>query len=151
MTLHTKARRVKPCHSFWKKARRFPPFVVRMLARWNYSRVMTDAEVAMESEHSGPTSESGLSVQLVGVLSSATSWRGIDLPTMQRFLIGCHLDFENAQQMHRINQYLRRNPNWKHLKTSPEWNSRWVPLIQTWRTLYGTADTNTITTNSGIR
>lgn len=148
-----KARRLKPCHSFWTKARRFPPCLVRMLARWNYGRVMTDLEVADESEHASPlcTPGYGLSVQLVAVLSCATSWRGIDLPTMQRFLIGCHLDFENARQMHRINQYLRRNPNWKHLKTSPEWNSRWVPLIQTWRTLYGTADTNTITTNSGIR
>ena len=129
--------------SFWTRARRFPPCLVRMLARWNYGRVMTDEEVAAGSGLLTP--------QLVAMLSSATSWHGIDLPTMQRFLIGCRMDFENAKQMHRIGEYLRRNPSWKHLKASPEWNNRWAPLIRKWHTIYGTGDTATIGAVSGLR
>jgi len=84
---------------------------------------MTDEEIA---------SESGLPCQLVRALSQLTDWTGVDIWTMQKFLEGCKVDFEDYKEMHRISEYLRREPNWGHLKRDPEWQTRWLPLIERW-------------------
>lgn len=114
--------------TFWERAEQYPPCLVRLLARHNYGRVLTDQEIAARS--------CGLPWQLVCALGQCTDWRGLDIYTMRLFLCGCGVDFENAKQMHRIGEYLRKTPSWRHLKMSPEWLTRWLPLIHKWAKAY---------------
>lgn len=112
--------------TFWSRAASLPPILVRLLARRRHGPPLTDAEIAQAS---------GLSVHQVFILSQCTSWEGIDLPTMRKFLIGCEADFENSQHMDRIDYYLRAKPapTWKFLRKSPSWNSFYKPLMLKYR------------------
>lgn len=107
--------------TFWIKSKDFCPAIVRCLARHPRGDALTAAEIAQRS---------GLSVELINAISQQTSWHGIDLPTMQKYLVGCGLDFENRRQMKRANAYRGRPITWRHLKRLPDWSSFWVPLIK---------------------
>jgi hypothetical protein len=99
--------------TFWKRAQDFPPILCRLLARRKWGRPLTDTEIADRTDRIvGPP---GILVVLapieVGKIALSTSWKGIDVYDMQAFLIGCNIDFCNAEQMKRIDSYIRSNPD----------------------------------------
>lgn len=101
-------------YTFWDKAERFPPVLVRLLARHRHGPPLTDHEISKAT---------GLPPVQVQCISHCTSWHGIDLPTMRSFLMGCGVDFENVDQLERVDSYLRSKPapTWKYLRLSPNW------------------------------
>lgn len=116
--------------TFWRKAERFPPIQCRLLARLGPGGpAMTNVQIARET---------GLSVRQVMAISEQTDWRGIDLPTMQRFLEACGVDFEDARAMKRVNVYLRGKtkkglripPPFDYLRASPDWPTIFKPLAE---------------------
>ena len=127
--LQTSRKRKQIRLNFWQKADRFPPVLVRLLARHPKGRPLTVPEIA---------GRSGLSHWQIESLSRLTSWDAVDLHSMRRFLTGCGLDFERLDAMHRVNEYLRerqlpggaiKRPNFKYLRTSPDWSSIYSPLM----------------------
>lgn len=100
--------------TFWIKCETFPPIAVRLLARHRCGLMFSDAEVAAGS---------GLSVVMVRLIGQGQSWRGVDMPTMRAFLIGCEFDFESRKNMQRVTNYLRvlksADVKWKYLLRSP--------------------------------
>lgn len=102
-----------------------PPILARLLAKKD-GRVLTDAEIAAAS---------GLSADDIFVFSHRTTWDGIDIVIMRRFLTGCGCDFCDAEQMNRVKQYFRslsrKGPktSWKYLRMSPGWKPRFEPLL----------------------
>ena len=104
--------------TFWARADKFPPILVRLLA--GRKRPMTDTQIAQRS---------GLPIAQVFHISQSVNWSGIDLPTMRSFLTACDVDFENPTQMHRIDIYLRR-ATWQCLRKSPHWKTYFEPLMR---------------------
>lgn len=109
--------------TFWDRSSILPPILVRLLARHSHGPALTAVEISKAS---------GLPPHQVEYLSHHTDWSGVDLPTMRSFLLGCGADFENPDQMKRIDQYLRikPRPTWKYLRTSPLWLSYFQPLLK---------------------
>lgn len=111
--------------NFWQTSQLVPPIVARLMAK-SPAGILTDSQIALVS---------GLSNDEVFLMSHKTTWDGIDIPTMKRFLMGCGVDFCNRRQVGRVKQYLRslsstrRRTNWKYLRTSPEWKRRYEPLL----------------------
>ena len=98
--------------------------LVRLLARHRFGAPLSDKEIA---------DKSGLPIVTVLTISQSPTWDGIDLPTMQKFLVGCGVDFCNPNQMKRHDAYLRKRPvRFKYLKTSPNWTSFYEPLVMAW-------------------
>lgn len=110
--------------SFWKLTHRFPPCLVRMLARHQRGPLKTDEEIAKDG---------GLHSVMVRLLSSATDWDHTELGLMRRYLQGCGIDFENRIKMKRLHEYISRHPRLLYLRNDPEWESRWKPLLLKWR------------------
>lgn len=110
--------------SFWKLCERFPPCLVRMLARYPRGPLLTDAQIAERGQ---------LPAGTVRVLSGHLDWDYVDISVMRRFLAGCGIDFENRIRMKRLAEYLARNPKLIYLRNDAEWATRWKPLIQKWR------------------
>lgn len=111
--------------TFWTRAKRFPPILVRLLARrQRYDRPMTDEEIAERS---------GLDLYSVKAIYWSTDWSCCSLPAMHCYLVACGIDFENREQMQRIYKYLKRNPTWKSLRVSPHWKSLYEPLLRRYR------------------
>ncbi len=110
----------QPCRSFWDKSRRYPPAIVRMLARGPKRRLMKDEEIAKRS---------GLSVTEVRLLGSSLQW---DVPPsiMEKFLKACGADFEDRKAMQRVFTYLKGSPKLLHLRNDPGWETRWKPLLK---------------------
>lgn len=115
------------CMTFWEKAEKFSPCVVRLMARHPWGMAMTDEEIA---------DRAGVSVQLVRVMSQLLDWHGVDMPTMRSFLRACHFDFEDRTEMNRRLCYLKSNPKWNHLRRSTEWQTLYLPLLRKWMTAY---------------
>lgn len=110
--------------SFWKLCERFPPCLVRMLARHPRGPLLSDEQIAKQGE---------LSLLSVRMVSGHLDWDGIDVCMMRRFLTGCGIDFENRIKIKRLTEYLSRNPKLLYLRNDAEWDTRWKPLIQKWR------------------
>lgn len=113
---------------FYERARRFPPGLIRLLARKKNSKPLTNDEIA---------SASGLSAYEVVLISQKTDWRGIDIDTMRRFTRGCGIDLENARDVKRITVYLKGTrdangkrvaPTFRYLRRSGQWESFYRPL-----------------------
>lgn len=107
------------CTTFWQKARRYPPALIRILARHPRGRLLSDEDISKAS---------GLTINEVRLLGGSMQW-AITVDAMERFLRACSIDFENRGQMQRIGSYLRNNPKWLHLRNDPQWESRWKPAI----------------------
>lgn len=121
----------QPRETFWTRINRFPPILVRLLARHPRGEPMTTLEIA---------DRSGLSPFQVEALSQSTDWSTIDLPTAQKFLCACRIDLTNTVQMKRVKVYLKgpvkngvRAPTpYRYLKTSPLWPTYYQPLRDRW-------------------
>lgn len=124
--------------SIFTTAQRFPPILVRLLARVRRGRPLSDLEISKAS---------GLPIHQVHVLSQSTDWRGVDIYTMRAFTAGCGLDFDSRSQMKRAIVYLRGKtvrgrriaPNFKYLRRSPYWATFYQPMVKRW--LEGNAGT----------
>lgn len=116
--------------SFWDSSKLVTPIVARLLARDGpHGRPLSDAQISKAS---------GLSMDQVFMVSHMTSWIGIDSPTQEKFLTGCRIDLFNCVVMRRVKRYLgwpkfKRRPVWKFLRTSPEWESKFKPLLIRYR------------------
>jgi hypothetical protein len=108
--------------TIWARTSRYSPVLCRLLARHRYGPPLTGEEIARRS---------GLSEFEVNTISRCTSWQGIDVDTMRRFMQACQTDVDNRQQMHRIENYLRR-PTFAYLKRSPLWKTVFKPLMKLW-------------------
>ena len=120
--------------NFWKKADTYPPILVRLLARVPHGRPLTDAEIAERS---------GLPVAQVWVISCSTTWDGIDVPTMRRFVQACHVDIEDDATLRRVESYMRSKPTWLYLRKSSQWKSYFETLSR----MYRKAMTKSLTRN----
>lgn len=109
----------KRCLTFWQKTRRYPPALIRILARHPRGQLLSDEHISKAS---------GLTLNEVRLLSVSMEWV-VTVGAMERFLRACSIDFENRGQMQRIGSYLRDKPKWLHLRNDPEWDSRWKPAI----------------------
>lgn len=115
--------------TFWQTSSMFSPIVVRLLARHARGKPLTDLEIAQRS---------GLTPHQVLVISQNTTWTGVDLPTMQKFLKGCNLDFCDRRQMKRVTVYIREQvrltslnrSNYRYLRRSPDWKNFYEPLMR---------------------
>ena len=76
---------------------RFPPCIVRILARKNAGRRgMTNQEIAARS---------GLTSAAVGKIANRTTWYGLKVDTIDRFCLGCGF---NHTRTNRHADFLRR-------------------------------------------
>lgn len=107
-----------------------PPCLCRLFARIPHGRPLTDAEISANSVVAGYP----ITVSAVRYVSTLSGWGPVDFATMQRFLIGCGLDFENRAQMKRVDQYRRTKPKWTYLRRSPDWKTLYEPLLRTYIT-----------------
>lgn len=122
------------CSTFWQKARRYPPCLVRIMARHPRGRLLSDAEIASRGKI--PFAE-------VKLLGSALRW-DVTLGVMERYLLACDFDFENRKQMQRIGAYLRKQPQWLHLRNDDDWTHRWLPIIKRLAAEASVADKTTL-------
>lgn len=107
--------------SFQKYALRYPPILCRLLARVPNSRPLSIDEIA---------SRGGMSNLEVVMLSERTSWDEVPFMHMMRFLKGCGVDFGDARQMRRVNDYIAKRPTWKYLKSSGRWTDTYEPMLK---------------------
>jgi hypothetical protein len=103
--------------SLWKKFDRFPPLVVRLLARKKLrGRVvaMTDHDISVAS---------GLSAAWVKYLSWSLTWDDVPVLIARDFMRGCGVDFGDAEAMRNHTRYLKTKGRFDYLKRSPDWPS----------------------------
>ncbi len=111
---------------FYKLCRRYPPILVRLLARDN-GQAMPYYQIA---------SRAHLSELDVFVLSEQRSWDNIPLGRLRDFTRACHLDFTSRADVNRVECYLHRNgnkPPFRYLVKSGYWQNYYLPLLVAWR------------------
>lgn len=113
--------------AFPSKLDRFPPVVIRLLARDQHGRrvvALTDAQIVHRS---------GLSLGEVRHLSRQTSWGDITIDAMLAFCKGCGANFDNRRWIQKNSTYMDSIKGLpKYLVDSPEWATTFEPLIATW-------------------
>lgn len=112
--------------SFFKLCERFPPPLVRLLARHKNGRAMTTKEIATAASWSLMWTEG---------VASEPEWSGVSVGDLQRFTEACNLDFTSRADLNRAETYLRKNggkPPFKYLTSAPDWKTYYLPFIQSW-------------------
>lgn len=94
-------------NSIWSKLDRFPPALVRLLAKHSNGTAMTDANLVFDS---------GLRLADVKRLSFLTSWDDVPVRDMECFVKACGVDFANREQMRNANRYITKDPKFSHLR-----------------------------------
>lgn len=113
--------------TFSAKRERFPPVVVRLLAR----EIQGDKVVALREGQI--VDRSGLTAGEVKYLSRLTTWDDVPVATMDAFCRGCGANFDSRRWIQKNSTYmsgLKGLP--KYLVDSPEWSTILEPLIATW-------------------
>jgi hypothetical protein len=112
--------------TFPQKLERFPPIIVRLLARTRDKeggvRALTDAEVAAASD---------LPISTVVAIAKLTSAGSLDIDTQQAFYRGCGADLDNRDWLRKNAAYMasiRGAP--RYLRKSPDWETTFEPLIR---------------------
>lgn len=121
--------------SIEEKLRRFSPIKTRLFARTCVTRKnrrpITRALLTAEI-----VAGSGLDAYEVSSLSAARSWDGVPVQTMLAFWRGCNSLVEDRKWLSETFRLERRFASRKglplYLKTSPEWHTVLLPLIQKW-------------------
>lgn len=110
--------------SIWTHLKRYPPPVVRLLARTGgrNPKAMTDADIAVRSN---------LPLSTVVMIYNQPSWDHVCVKHMTQFCQACGVDFGSTASMRRINHYARaqRSGKWSYLRRSPDFNTLYLPLI----------------------
>ena len=107
----------------------FPPIFVRILAREKVSahhkatsavRVLTDEEIAIRS---------GMTPDEVRRISRKHDWNDIKIAEARRFCDGCTFDLFDWQVRNRAFA-LANGGSFAYLRTSPEWKSKYMPMLR---------------------
>jgi hypothetical protein len=127
-------------HSIYHYLPKFPPCLVRLLAREKHGPPLTVRQIS---------DRSALPVYQVVTLSQMTNWKGVDVETVRAFTHGCGLDLDDPRSVKRKLVYLggqnakkpnRIPPRFSYLRRSPEWETFFKPLFAAWRdSVYGSA------------
>jgi hypothetical protein len=120
--------------SFWKKAEFFSPILCRILAR---KRPNEGGRVVPLSAQE-LAQLTGLTPYQVELISWQLDWTAVDLPTMEKFVRACGVDFEDEATYRRMMNYLRgrktgdkRRPmQLTFLRRSGQWQNLYEPLIK---------------------
>lgn len=110
----------------------FPPVLVRLLARVPNGKPLSDVDIAIRAD---------LTPAQVLAISWSTTWHGIGLPTMRKFVTGCGVDFCSAPRMHAVQIYIQEQirlghsarSNWTYLRRSPEWKTLYAPMMRAYQ------------------
>ena len=113
--------------TFYERSKHYPPCLVRILARHKHGDPLTTKEIAQAS---------GMDEVMVEVISHSTAWSHIDISMMERFLKGCGIDFCNAEDGRRVDDYLRHTPSFKYLRSSKMWEPYYKPMMMMWMNSY---------------
>lgn len=110
--------------NLWQKINQFPPVICRLLARERTPtggvRPLTAVAIATRS---------GLSVMDVNSLSWLGSWDNVPFHLIRPFMEACGVDVTNKEILRTHSCYIRRSPSFKYLKSSPDWDKIYKPLI----------------------
>lgn len=108
----------------WKILRKFPPVLVRLLAKkavaTKHVRAVSDEEIAIMA---------GLSLDKVRHISKQIKWDSVPIGDAEQFCIGCGFDPFNCYDRNRAMAYNRTQPSYTYLKVSPYWSTTFKPLI----------------------
>ena len=108
----------------WKILRKFPPVLVRLLAKkpvaTKHVRAVSDEEIAVRG---------GLPLANVKHISKQISWDKVPVGDAEKFCIGCGFDPFNCYDRNRAMAYNRTSPSYTYLKVSPYWDNTFKPLI----------------------
>ena len=124
----------KTKRSPWSILEKYPPVLVRLLARtWESSdpdrggsshgsvRALSNEEVALDS---------GLPPNIIEEISQLTTWDTVPVAMVRMFCRGCHFAPVNYWERNRTSAYPRTNPKFVYLKKSPHWVEVFLPLIR---------------------
>lgn len=100
-------------HSIWAKLDRYPPILVRLLARKSVTEPMTNEDIWRAAKGE-------LSRAEVQFISFCPKWDTIPVAKMRAFCLACGVDFANRDTMRSCNRYLRSKPSFAHLKSHAE-------------------------------
>jgi hypothetical protein len=112
--------------NFYQLCLRFPPPLVRLLARKD-GRAMTTEQIGKAAE---------MTQLMVELNLCDASWDSAGLDAIRRITRACNLDFTSPRDLNRVECYLRKNkgrPTFKYLTKDPNWKTYYLPLIVSWR------------------
>lgn len=102
-------------HSIWVKLNRYPPVLVRLLAKADAVTTLTDSAIQERSKGL-------LSLADIKRFSYATSWDDVPVAKMKAFVQACGVDFACRETMRTLNRYLSRDPQFIHLTRDPRFS-----------------------------
>jgi hypothetical protein len=129
-------------NSFWNIAEKYPPILVRLLARRKNGPPLTTAEIAERAvkhwyEHGGDPRlllNKPYSSYVINSISQELSWNNIEFGAMRAFLFACDMDFCDRDDMNRKTAYLRSvKHRFGYLSQSPEFLTVLRPLALRYR------------------
>lgn len=110
---------------FSQRLDRYPPILVRLLTTWGRGAkawMPSDAQIAKAG---------GLSMADVKRLAYSTSWAGIPIDLIDRYLAGCKVDLQNRREFGRL-EYMRLQGTFEHARRSPLWDGYLSELFDLW-------------------
>jgi hypothetical protein len=111
---------------YYELAERYPPPLVRLLAREGGKAMTTEYIAERCAWHP----------DVVERIANTPTWEQVPLWQIRMFTRACNLDFTNSDDLNRAEVYLRMNdvnPKWTYLLESPHWKTVFQPLIVRWR------------------
>jgi hypothetical protein len=112
-------------NSFWSIAEKYPPILVRLLARHKNGPPLTTAEIAECAQMKG---------YVINIISQELSWDCVEFGAMRAFLFACDMDFCDRDDMNRKTAYLRSvKHRFGYLSQSPEFLTVLRPLALRYR------------------
>jgi hypothetical protein len=107
----------------WTEFDKYPPILVRLLAREKTStksvRALTNEEISIRS---------GIVRERVEEISRMLEWE-CPLHEARLFCTGCSFDPLDALDRNRAGAYLRGGPKWTYLRAASCWRNVFVPLV----------------------
>lgn len=108
--------------NFWQKLERYPPVLVRLLARHPVTgEALSDERVydnaAILSDTAGLPALPWHDLQWI---AHATDWDHVPVGKMQVFCHACNVDFTDPARLKVLNRYLK-DAKFTHLKRHPDW------------------------------
>lgn len=98
--------------NFWQKLEKYPPVLVRLLARTPDGHALTDEQISATIDPA-----------LVAWLSVKTNWNDVPIQHIKGFLFACRADLTDHRWVRLNNRYTSANSKAKftHLVNSPDW------------------------------
>lgn len=109
----------------WQILEEYPPALVRLLARRQFSpkhvRAMSDQEIAVGAE---------MPVAEIVKISRMTHWDDLLIRKIRSFCKGCNFDPLNCYDRNRARSYTRSSGKFSYLKQSGHWGTTFLPIIK---------------------